>query len=253
MRFEGKTVVITGAGSGVGRALAMGFCGDGAEVVGIGRTLDDLAATAERCAGRMHYVVGDIAREADVERLFAETQSRHGRVDVLVNNAALYPKVRFLDGSHADWAYVFETNVLGLALCCRRALPGMLERGHGRILNVGTFAWRRPIPASSAYSASKAAVRAFTKALAAEIDRERYPDVLVNELLPGVFRSRMSDTGEDPAAAYPHARFVASLPARGPTGETFVRSTLFVEDDGLRARSRRFLSRLSGGLIRSAR
>ena len=250
MLFEGKTVVITGAGSGVGRALAIGFSGDGAQVVGIGRTRDDLARTAESCAGRMTYVVGDVAREADVERLFAEAMARRGRVDVLVNNAALYPKMRFLDSSHAEWAYVFETNVLGLALCCRKALPGMLERGHGRIVNIGTFAWRRPIAESSAYSASKAAVRAFTKALAAEIDRQRYPDVLVNELLPGVFRSRMSDSGQDPSEAYPHARFVANLPAHGPTGETFVRSELFVEDAGLRARLRRFLSRLSGGRIR---
>lgn len=248
--FEGKTVVITGAGAGVGRALAIGFSADGAEVVGIGRTRDDLAGTAERCAGRMRYVVGDVAREPDVARLFSEAMERRGRVDILVNNAALYPKVRFLDASHADFAYVFETNVLGLALCCRQALPGMLERGHGRIVNVGTFAWRRPIPGSSAYSASKAAVRAFTKALAAEIDRERYPDVLVNELLPGVFRSRMSETGQDPAEAYPHARFVASLPAGGPTGETFVRSELFVEDEGLRARARRFLSRVSRGVGR---
>jgi len=250
MQFAGKTVVITGAGAGVGRALAIGFSGDGAHVVGIGRTRDDLARTAESCAARMHYVVGDVARESDVERLFAETMARHGRVDILVNNAALYPKVRFLDSSHTEWAYVFETNILGLALCCRKALPGMLERGHGRIVNMGTFAWRRPIAGSSAYSASKAAVRAFTKALAAEIDRQRYPDVLVNELLPGVFRSRMSDSGQDPAEAYPHARFVAGLPALGPTGETFVRSELFVEDVGLRARFRRFLSRVSAGLVR---
>jgi NAD(P)-dependent dehydrogenase (short-subunit alcohol dehydrogenase family) len=138
---------------------------------------------------------------------------------------------------------VIETNLIGLALCCRLALPGMLERGHGRILNMGSFAWRQPIPGSSAYSASKAAVRAFTKALAAEIDRERYPDVLVNEVGAGVFRTRMSEVGEDPAQAYPHVRFVASLPAGGPTGEMFVRSELFVEEEGVRARLRRWFSR----------
>jgi NAD(P)-dependent dehydrogenase (short-subunit alcohol dehydrogenase family) len=192
----------------------------------------------------MRYVVGDVAREADVARLFAEAEANHGRVDVLVNNAALHPKVRFLDCSHAEWSYVFETNILGLALCCRRALPGMLERGHGRILNLGTFAWQRPLPGSSAYSASKAAVRVFTKALAAEIERARYPDVLVNELLAGVFRTRMSETGDDPAAAYPHARFVASLPAGGPHGATFVRSQQLPEDPGPQPRWRRWLARL---------
>jgi NAD(P)-dependent dehydrogenase (short-subunit alcohol dehydrogenase family) len=118
----------------------------------------------------------------------------------------------------------------------------MLERGHGRIINMGSFAWRQPIPKSSAYSASKGAVRALTKALAVEIDRSRYPDVLINELLPGIYRTRMSETGEDPSEAYPHARFVASLPPHGPNGESFVGSRLHVEETGIRARLRRWVS-----------
>ncbi len=248
MLFAGKTVVITGAGSGVGRALAIGFSRDGADVVGIGRTREDLARTAELCGERgMRFVVGDVGREEDVARLFVEANARGRAVDVLVNNAALYPKVHFLDSTHREWAEVIETNVLGLALCCRYALPGMLERGHGRIMNVGSFAWLRPIPASSAYSASKGAVRAFTKALAAEIDRARFPDVLVNELLPGVFRTRMSEIGEEPDAAYPHARFVASLPANGPHGQIFLRSELYVESPGWRARIARRFGRVLGG------
>ena len=247
MIFTGKTVVITGAGSGVGRALALGFAGDGADVVGFGRTREDLERTAASCAGRMHFVVGDVAREADVERLFDEALRRHGKVDILVNNAALYPKRNFLDMSHAEWAHALETNVIGLALCCRKALPGMLERGHGRIINMGSFAWKGPGPASSAYCASKAAVTVFTAALASEVDRARHPDVLVNELLAGVFRTRMSDTGDDPAEAYAHARTVASLPAGGPHGQIFLRSVVFVEEQGLRARLNRIARRLVGG------
>jgi NAD(P)-dependent dehydrogenase (short-subunit alcohol dehydrogenase family) len=248
--FEGKCVVVTGAGSGIGRALAVGFSRDGADVVGIGRTRESLERTAELCgARRMHYVVGDVSCEADVERLFREAIDRHGRVDILVNNAALYPKLGFLDSPHREWARVIEVNVIGLALCCRAALPGMLERGHGRIINIGSFAWKRPIPASSAYSASKGAVTSFTKALAAEIDRSRYPDVLINELLPGVYRTQMSEIGEDPVEAYAHARFVASLPPHGPTGASFVRSRLYVEETGVRARLRRWVSRLASGQL----
>jgi NAD(P)-dependent dehydrogenase (short-subunit alcohol dehydrogenase family) len=235
--FNGKTVVVTGAGSGVGRGLAMGFARDGATVIGIGRTERDLAETAALCGGALHFVVGDVRREADVERLFAEAERLTGRVDVLVNNAAVYPKTSVLEGSVAEWIETIEVNVIGMYLCCRRALPGMLARGHGRILNMGSFAYRRPIPNSSAYAASKGAVRALTRAIAVEIDRARHPDVLVNELLAGVFQTRMSDTGEDPAAAYPHARFVASLPAGGPHGQTFVRSEIHEEDPpGLRTR-----------------
>lgn len=247
MLFEGKVVVVTGAGSGIGRGFAVGFARDGAHVVGISRTASDLARTAELCGpGRMHSVTGDVSVAADVDRLFAETLARHGRVDVLVNNAALYPKTRFLDTPFPEWAHVIQTNVLGMAYCCYKALPGMLERGHGRILNIGTFAWRGPIAGASAYSVSKAAVPPLTKALAAEIDRERYPDVLVNELLPGVFRTRMTDHGEDPMDAYRHARVLASLPAGGPTGMTFLRSEIFVEYVGIRAKLRRIAAKLVG-------
>jgi NAD(P)-dependent dehydrogenase (short-subunit alcohol dehydrogenase family) len=236
--------VLTGAGSGIGRAFAIGFARDGAQVIGMGRTRADLEATAAQCGGRMRFVVGDVTREADVDRLFAEAGPR---VDVLINNAAQYPKTMFLDSTHAEWTHAFETNVIGLALCCRKALPGMMERGHGRIINMGSFAWRGPIPASSAYCSSKAAVTVFTKALANEIDRAKYPDVLVNELLAGQFRSRRNDSGDDPAEAYPHARTVASLPAGGPHGEIFLHSAIFSDEGGgLRSRLRRRLGRLLG-------
>ncbi len=242
MPFSGKIVVVTGAGSGVGRGLAVGFCTDGAEVVSIGRTEADLQATATLCSGRMRYVVGDVSREEDVDRLFREVREVGDRVDVLVNNAAEYPKRNFLDSSHAEWARTLETNLVGLAYCCRKALPGMLDRGYGRIINMGSFAWKGPIPASSGYSASKGAVSAFTKALASEIDRQRYPDVLVNELLAGVYRTRMSETGDDPADAYAHARTVASLPSGGPHGEIFLGSEIFREESGgVRARLKRLL------------
>jgi len=250
MVFSGKTVVVTGAGSGIGRAIAAGFCSDSANVMGIGRTGADLEETARVCGGRMQFVVGDVSRPRDVERMFSDAIRLFGKVDILVNNAALYPKLAFLDSPIEDWVRTVETNVIGMALCCRAALPGMLERGFGRIVNLGSLAWKNPIPNSSAYSASKGAVRAFTMALAAEIDRSRYPDVLINEFLPGIVKTRMSESGMDPAEVYPHARFVANLSRGGPTGVTFLQSALYFENTGLRARLRRFIG---GVLGRSAR
>lgn len=245
--FEDKVVVITGAGSGIGRGIASGFCRDGARVVGFGRTRSALEETARQHGrGRMHVVVGDVSKDADVERLFEEVEERHGRVDILINNAAVYPKVGFLESSVNEWARVMEMNVVGVARCCHRALPGMLDRGYGRIINVGSLAWRAPIPASSAYSASKAALRALTMGIASEIDRERYPNVLVNELLPGVFKTAMSEEGEDPMTVYEHARTLASLPSGGPTGITFMKSEIYVSDPGLRARAKKVISRLVG-------
>jgi len=244
MDFSGKTVVVTGAGSGIGRGIAVGFCSEGASVMSIGRTSGDLEETARLCAaGKMHFVVGDVSRPDDVQRLFSEAINRHGKVDILVNNAALYPKVAFLESSREEWRRVIDTNVIGMALCCREALSGMLARGFGRIINLGSFAWKGPIPNSSAYSASKGAVHALTKALATEIDQNQYPDVLINELMPGVVKTRMSETGLDPIDVYPHVRFVASLPRNGPTGKTYVQSALYIEDYGLRARLKRFIAR----------
>ena len=150
----------------------------------------DLESAAKEFGdGRMLCVAGDLANPADIQRLFDETMERCGRVDILVNNAALYPKQTFLESSIDEWARVIDVNVTGVARCCHHALPIMLKRGYGRIINVGTFAWKAPIPASSAYSASKGAIPALTKALASEIDRVKFPDVLVNEFVPGVYRT----------------------------------------------------------------
>jgi NAD(P)-dependent dehydrogenase (short-subunit alcohol dehydrogenase family) len=250
MIFSERLAIVTGAGSGIGRALAEGFCADGATVVGIGRTRATLEDTARVCRGRMHFVVGDVAQPADVARLFADALRLGGKVDILVNNAAVYPKASFLDSTQEEWALAIDTNVVGLAHCCRMALPGMLERGFGRIINLGSLAWMGPIPNSSAYTVSKAAVHALTRSLATEIDRSRYPDVLINELLPGIVRTRMSDSGLDPKDVYVHARALAALPPNGPHGEMFLQGAPYRENPGLRARVRRVLSRITGGLVR---
>lgn len=250
MIFAGRLVIVTGAGSGIGRALAQGFCSDGATVLGIGRSSATLEETARACGGRMHFVAADVARSADVERVFAEALRLAGKVDILVNNAAVYPREPFLQSTHEEWTRALHANVVGLAYCCRMALPGMLERGFGRVVNLGSFAWKGPIPNSSAYTVSKAAVHSLTRCLATEVDRDRYPDVLINELLPGIVKTAMSESGLDPREVYPHARFVAGLPRGGPTGETFLQSTLYRENPGLRARARRLLGRLSLGRVR---
>ena len=233
MTLAGKTVVITGAGAGVGRGLVAGFCADGANVVGFGRTEKALAeCAAEHGRGKMHVVVGDVSKQADVDRLFAEAKQRYGGIDVLINNAAVYPRKLFLDAPIDEWAHTLDVNVTGMARCCHAVLPGMLERGHGRILNLGSFAWKGPIPTASGYSVSKAAVTVLTKSIAVEIDRNRYPDVLVNEFLPGVVQTSMSETGANPMDVYPHAKAVVLLPAGGPTGEVFLLSERHVEHSG---------------------
>lgn len=250
MNLKDKTVIITGAGSGIGRALAVGFCKDGANVVGIGRTEKDLAQTSALCAQRMGYITGDVSSKDDVERLFKFTKDRYGKLDILVNNAAIYPKIGFLNASHEEWAKVFDVNFFGLAFCCRKALNEMTSTGYGRIINLASFAWKNPLPESSAYSISKGAVHHLTKALASEIDRNQYPNILVNEVSPGIVKTRMSDNGIDPQEVYPQVRFVANLPKNGPTGELFIKNEIFVEHYGMKRRIKDLLNKLSGGLIK---
>lgn len=252
MGFSNKTVLVTGAGTGLGRAIAVGFAQDGARVIGIGRHDVGLSETRRLCgADRMAFVVGDVASESDVAAAFALAKREFGPVDILVNNAAQYPKVPFLAAPFREWRAAVDTNVIGTALCCRLALPDMLEHGYGRIINVGTFAWLGPIANSSAYSASKAAIRPFTKSIALEIDRARYPDVLVNEFIPGEFRTGMSDRGEDPSAVYPHLKVVASLPRGGPSGETFFKSDMLREPVGRRQRVKQLISKMTFGFVKA--
>lgn len=233
-----KTVVISGAGSGIGRALAIGFSRDGQRVIGLGRSEPGLVETGGLAApGTFDYRLVDIADAAAVEAVFRDI----GPVDVLVNNAAVYPREFFLDQSAADWTAVILTNLCGPAYCCRACLPGMLARNHGRIINVGSLADWWPIPAASAYSASKGGLHALTKALAAEIDPVRYPDVLVNEMLPRATRTSMSAQGDSPDALYPLARRMAGFPAGGPTGRMFNPEREIVANEGLRARLTRML------------
>lgn len=234
MIFEGKNVLITGAGMGVGRGLAAGFAKDGANVVGLGRTQSALDETAqEYCAGRMLAIGADVSSAQDVERAVSEAESHFGGIDILINNAAIYPKQLFLESDIEDWAHAIDINVVGMARMCHRVLPGMLERRSGRILNVGSYAWKGPIPKANAYSVSKGAVHILTKSLAVEVDPATYPDVLINEFLPGIVHTRMTpEGGDDPMGVYAHASLVASLPAGGPHGQVFLKSELDQEDAG---------------------
>jgi len=236
MTIKGKVVLITGAGSGIGRALAIGFTKDGAQVVAFDINEEGLKETEQACTNRLMTVVGDVISEVDVDRLVATAMEQFGRIDVLFNNAGINEGASlFHELPFENWLRVIEVNLVGVALCTHRVLPGMLERGHGRIINVVSRAAESPGARVSAYAASKAGVITFTKALTNSIDREQYPDVLVNGMIPGITRTaiwgRALESGmlsdeflenfQEPEAVYPHARFIAELPSGGPNGRIF--------------------------------
>ncbi|MDN3275941.1 SDR family NAD(P)-dependent oxidoreductase [Frankia sp. RB7] len=237
-----RTVVVTGAGTGIGRALCVGFTFDDYVVVGLGRTAATLEETKEVCKNELFsYLVADVADSTAVAAALAQIAAELGPIDVLVCNAAVYPRVYFLDQPADEWTRAVTINVCGVANCCRAVLPSMLERNAGRIIIVGSFADISPLPGTTAYSASKGALHPLARALSTEIDRQRYPNVLINEFNPGATQTAMSESGHEPAAVYPWLKNIVDLPSGGTTGRIFLCDREFRPDEGRKAKLKRYL------------
>jgi len=187
MNLEGKVAIVTGGASGIGRALATRLARDGAAVaIADQRDAEDAAAAIARETGaRTLGLTVDVASEADAARMAEETAKAFGRIDILVNNAALFSALEprpFERIDAAEWRRVMEVNTLGVFLCCRACVPHMRAAGGGRIINLASGAPLKGVPLLLHYVSSKGAVIAFTRALAREVGRD---GITVNALAPG--------------------------------------------------------------------
>jgi NAD(P)-dependent dehydrogenase (short-subunit alcohol dehydrogenase family) len=196
-------------------------------VVGFGRRAAALAETAATCPG-MVTVVGDVTSRQDTAALIEEVLTRYGRIDALINNAGQNVFGQFLDTAFDDWCRVVETNLLGLARLTHQVLPVMLGQGHGRIVNLVSRAPEVCAAGTSAYAVSKGAVMLLTRAISNEIGAAGYPDVLINDLVPGPTRTAMNATGQDPAAVYPFVRDLVELPAGAASGKVYFQGKQYV-------------------------
>lgn len=172
MRIPGAVAVVTGASSGIGRAVAVELAARGATVVGVARRELELERTLGTC--RRHQpasfaLVADVAVPADCRRVGAEVGERLGRADILVNNAGIPLHRDVRDTSPEDVEAVMRVNFLGPVHLTARFLPGMLERRRGSIVNVGSVAGQVPNPKEAAYGASKAALAHWTHGLAVDL------------------------------------------------------------------------------------
>jgi NAD(P)-dependent dehydrogenase (short-subunit alcohol dehydrogenase family) len=180
--LEGKVAVVTGAGQGIGRAIADGLAAEGARIV-----VADLRG-AEEAAARYPDGVGltvDVSDEAQVARLVDETIHRCGGLDVLVNNAGLYASLAmrpFTEIPLEEWRQVMDVNVASMFLASRAAVPAMRERGGGSVVNISSGTPFRGVPFLLHYVTSKGAIVAFTRALAKELGRD---GIRVNCVAPG--------------------------------------------------------------------
>jgi 3-oxoacyl-[acyl-carrier protein] reductase len=190
----GQVALVTGGGRGIGRNIAVELAEAGMKVAVAARSAGEIEETAREIDGIA--IQCDVSDRASVEQMVERTEKELGPIDLLVSNAGV--SIEEGDAWTLDpdeWWRVFEVNVFGVYLCCRAVIPGMLERGTGRIVNVASGAAYLPGSSSTAYSASKAAVHRFSETLANQLQDRGLP---VFSISPGLVKTRMTeDFGDD--------------------------------------------------------
>jgi NAD(P)-dependent dehydrogenase (short-subunit alcohol dehydrogenase family) len=194
--LEGQVALVTGGGRGIGRNVAVELAAAGASVAVAARSTGEIQETADEVGGPA--IQCDVSDRAAVERMVEHVEATYGRLDLLVANAgtSVGENTAAWELDPADWWRVFEVNVLGVYLCCRAVIPGMLARGAGRIVNVASGAAYLPGSSATAYSASKAAVHRFSETLARQLEPHGVP---VFSISPGLVRTRMTEGFGDDA------------------------------------------------------
>lgn len=185
MVLEGKTAIITGAGRGIGQAIAETFARQGCDVAAVARTQDQVDETADRVRerGRRALAVScDVSNPDDVAACVDNVLTKFGQIDVLVNNAGVAIFKPFVETTLDDWRQTMEVNLTGVFVMVKAVLPAMIERKQGRIINISSVAGLKPLVNQGAYCASKHGVNGLSKVLAMEL---RELNIAVHAICPG--------------------------------------------------------------------
>jgi len=241
-KLAGKVAVVTGASKGIGAAIAKHLAAEGASVVvnyaSSTAGADKVVSEITSAGGKALAVQGDVAKKADIERLFAETKKAFGRLDILVNNAGIYEFSPLENVTEEHFHKHFNLNVLGLLLASQAAAK-LFDSAGGSIINISSLASTLAIPNAAVYSGTKAAVDAITRSLASELGPRR---IRVNAIRPGMVETEgthsagitESDMRKQVEAQTPLGRigqprdiagaavFLASADSSWITGESFV-------------------------------
>ena len=192
MKLSNKIAIITGAGRGIGRAIAIAFAKEGAKVSLVARTVSELEETAqliEEYGSTSLVIPTDVTQPSSVASMVRETVSHYGRVDILVNNAGVPGPIGALQNNKIDdWIKTIQVNVIGPYLCCKSVVPLMTNQGGGKIINLAGAGANNAWANLSAYCTSKAGVVRMTEVLALELEKK---NIQVNALGPGSIHTRM--------------------------------------------------------------
>ena len=189
--FTGRTAAVTGAASGIGKACAASFAAAGAQVAIIDRDEKAAAVAAAQIGASAIALTADVTVSSDVNAAVASAQEELGSVDILVCAAGIGgDSLRTADVSDDEWRRVFAVNCDGVFYCNRAVIPGMLDRGYGRIVNIASIAGKEGNPMAAAYSASKAAVIGMTKSFGKDLADT---GILVNSIAPAVIETPILD------------------------------------------------------------
>lgn len=230
-KLTNKVAVITGASKGIGAAIASHFAAEGAKVVvnyaSSKEGADKVVQAITASGGTAIAVQADVSAEADVRRLFEETEAAFGTLDILVNNAGVYQYMPIEDVTAASFHQQFDTNVLGPVLTIQAALKRFGERG-GNIINVSSKASNMPMLTGSVYSASKAALDALTISLSKELGARK---IRVNSILPGSVETEGTHTSGVMGSDF-EQKLIANTPlGRMGQPEDIARAAVFIASD----------------------
>jgi glucose 1-dehydrogenase len=230
MRLRNKTAIVTGAARGIGKAIAQGFAHEGASVIVadiLGEQAEQTAAEIRAAGGNARAVTVDLADLNTHESLVNTACERFGRLDILVNNAAIEPRALFLDATLEDWEQTINVNLRAPYFLSQRAAHSMLKTGSGKIINLASTHEIRPLRNISIYSISKGGLAMLTKSLALELAEH---GINVNAIAPGAILTELNRAVL--ADETYHAKVAAKIP-QGRIGATtdVVGAAMFLASD----------------------